>query len=169
MSSERGALGQLAACTALASVLSACSSGSGGSDVDAHSATPPTARVEVLNGGTSRTFREGSEVLLTGKASEDGDGPLIAWSFAQTAGPKVRLLEVNNTTVRFTAPAVDSPTTVAVQLTVEDSTRNFGSTTAEIEVVHVHGVRELAGACHRFGQQRAIRRGESGLAEPRVE
>ena len=82
----RLALGSLAALAAL----QGCSSGSGGSDVGEHQATAPTARVEVLNGGTARAFREGAEVLLTGKASEDRDGPPIAWSFRQTFGPPVR-------------------------------------------------------------------------------
>src|SRR5512134_3606182 len=91
---------------AICLALQGCSSGSAGSDVGAHTAEPPTARVQILNGGTSGTFREGAEVLLTGKASEDGDGPLIAWSWRQTAGPAVRLLETNSTTVKFTAPPV---------------------------------------------------------------
>ena len=54
----------------------------------------------MLNGGTTRTFREGADVLLTGKASEDSDGPPIAWSWRQTSGPTVRLLESNSTTVQ---------------------------------------------------------------------
>ena len=64
----------------LCALLQACSSGSGGSDVGAHTAVPPTARIQVLNGAANRTFREGAEALLTGKASEDSDGPPITGS-----------------------------------------------------------------------------------------
>jgi len=120
---------------ALGLVLQGCSSGSGGSDVGAHTSEAPTARVEVLNGGPTRTFREGADVLLTGKRSEDSDGPLIAWSWRQTSGPAVRLLETNSTTIKFTAPPVASQTTMAFELTVEDSTGNLGHATMDVTVV----------------------------------
>ncbi|HWN38452.1 MAG TPA: hypothetical protein VNP02_08150, partial [Gammaproteobacteria bacterium] len=101
---------------AVVALLQACSSGSGGSDVGAHAAVPPTARIQVLNGAANRTFREGSEVLLTGKASEDSDGPPIAWSWKQTSGPVVRLLEINSTTVKFTTPPVAGSTVLGFEL-----------------------------------------------------
>ena len=81
------------------------------------------------------TFREGAEVLLTGKASEDGDGPPIAWSWRQTSGPAVRLLETNSTTVKFTAPAVAAPTALNFELTVTDSTGNAGSASTDVIVL----------------------------------
>src|SRR5688572_15650211 len=119
----------------LGALLQACSSGSGGSDVGGHTAVTPTARVQVLNGAANRTFREGAEVLLTGKASEDSDGPPIAWSWRQTSGPTVRLLETNSTTVKFTAPHVAAPTVLAFELTVMDSTGNAGSASTDITVL----------------------------------
>ena len=120
---------------AVATLLQACSSGSGGSDVGAHAAVPPTARIQVLNGAANRTFREGSEVLLTGKASEDSDGPPIMWSWKQSSGPRVQLLEINSTTVKFTTPAVAAPTALGIELTVTDSTGNKGSTSTDITVL----------------------------------
>ena len=126
-----------AACTLLAvgALLQGCSSGSAGSDVGAHTAVAPTARVQVLNGGAHRTFREGADVLLTGKASEDSDGPPIAWSWRQTSGPAVRLLEVNTTTAKFTAPAVAAPTALTFELTVTDSTGNSGKVSTDVTVL----------------------------------
>ena len=115
--------------------LQGCSSGSGGSDVGAHAGVAPTARAQILNGGPSGALREGSEVLLTGKASEDGDGPLIAWTWRQTAGPKVRLIEANATTVSFTAPRVSAATRLTFELTVEDSTKNTGSASIDVTVL----------------------------------
>ncbi len=81
------------------------------------------------------TFREGAEVLLTGKASRDSDGPVIAWTWRQTAGPSVRLIEANTTTVSFTAPHVSSPTKLTFALTVEDSTANTSSASIDVTVV----------------------------------
>lgn len=124
-----------AALLTLGAALQGCSSGSGGSDVGGHTPTLPTARVQVLNGGATLTFREGADVLLTGKASEDGDGPLISWSWRQTSGPNVRLLEANSTTIKFTAPHVDSPTSLAFELTVEDSTGDLGRASTTITVL----------------------------------
>lgn len=124
-----------AALLLLAFAAAGCSSGSGGSDVGVGEGVAPTARVQILNGGENGTFREGAEVLLTGKASEDGDGPLIDWTWRQTAGAGVRLIEANSTTVSFTAPAVDAPTTLTFELTVEDSTGDTARAPAEVTVV----------------------------------
>jgi hypothetical protein len=132
---RRRAARRAAVLLALAAALQGCSSGSGGSNVGAHPATAPTARVEVLNGGATNVFREGAEVLVSGKASEDSDGPPIAWSWRQTAGPTVRLVEVNSTTVRFTAPPVESATDIGVELTVTDSTGNRGSAATNVTVL----------------------------------
>ncbi|HZL93701.1 MAG TPA: hypothetical protein VFB99_08655, partial [Vicinamibacterales bacterium] len=131
MSFRAGPAGVLA----IGLVLQGCSSGSGGSDVGAHTGEPPTARVQVLNGGPTGMFREGAEVLLTGKASEDGDGPLLAWSWRQTAGPAVRLIETNSATVSFTAPHVQLATELTFELTVGDSTGNTGSASAAVTVL----------------------------------
>jgi mono/diheme cytochrome c family protein len=118
-----------------AGLLEACSSGSGGSNVGAGSNIAPTARAQVLNGGESSSFREGSEVLLTGKDSEDGDGPLIGWSWAQTAGPAVQLIEVNSTTVSFTAPDIAAETVLSFQLTVEDTDQLTSNASVDVAVV----------------------------------
>jgi len=127
--------GWSAGALAIGLVLQGCSSGSGGSDVGAHTAEPPTARVQVLNGGTTGTFREGAEVLLTGKASEDADGPPIAWSWRQTAGPAVRLIETSSAAVSFTAPHVQLATELRFELTVTDSTGHTGGASAAVTVV----------------------------------
>jgi hypothetical protein len=115
--------------------LQGCSSGSGGSDVGAHAVAAPTPQPRVLNGGTTDTFREGAEVLLTGKASRDSDGPVIGWAWRQTGGPSVRLIELNTTTVSFTAPHVSVPTELTFELTVEDSTLNKSSASIDVNVL----------------------------------
>lgn len=101
--------------------VAACDSGSFNSDVGKKENILPTARVQVLNGVTNDIFREGSEVLLTGKDSEDSDGPIIVWQWNQTGGPAVLLVERNSTTVSFTAPDVNASTTMTFELTVTDT------------------------------------------------
>lgn len=136
MNNERGRLTLPAvAFVALGMILQGCSSGSGGSGVGSKSGIAPTARAQVLNGGVANTFREGSEVLLSGKDSEDGDGPLLDWSWEQTAGPTVRLVERSSVAVSFTTPRVAAETTLAFELTVADSSRDTGSTSVEVTVV----------------------------------
>ena len=109
-------------------LLAGCSSGSGGSDVDSQVDVQPISRPQVLNGGLSGTFREGAEVILTGRASEGGDGPVIAWAWEQTSGPTVRLIEADSAGVSFTAPRVEAATTMSFELAVEDT---FGVTARE--------------------------------------
>jgi hypothetical protein len=116
--------------------LQACSSGSGGSDVGSNdNGTAPTARAQILNGNGSSTFREGAEVFLTGKDSEDRDGPVLGWAWKQTAGPAVTLIERNSNTVSFTAPDVSVSTPMKFELTVEDSSFTKASATVDITVV----------------------------------
>lgn len=118
--SEALVLPRRAAIALVLATLAACSSGSFDSDVGRENILP-TARVQVLNGVTSDIFREGSEVLLTGKDSEDSDGPIIVWQWNQTAGPAVLLVERNASTVSFTAPDVNASTTMTFELTVTDT------------------------------------------------
>jgi hypothetical protein len=115
--------------------IAACSSGSGSSEVGNNQPQPPIARAQVLNAGAQNTFREGSEVLLSGKASEDYDGPLLYWRWQQTAGPTVTLVERNKTNVSFTAPDVSASTALTFRLTVEDSHGDTDQETVNVTVV----------------------------------
>lgn len=102
-------------------ILQGCSSGSLGSDVGDVPNAAPLAVASVLNGGGSSTFRTGSEVLLTGKDSEDPDGPIIDWEWSQTGGPTVLLKEVNASTVSFTVPNAADSAQLNFELRVIDS------------------------------------------------
>lgn len=126
---------RLAAGLAASALLHACSSGSGGSDVGNQSRVAPTARAQLLNGGTDGVFREGSEVIMTGKASEDADGPVLHWRWQQTAGPGVELVELNSTTVTFTAPDIETSTDLSFELSVEDSSGETGRSSLDVTVV----------------------------------
>ncbi|HEX5420540.1 MAG TPA: hypothetical protein VFY39_11115, partial [Gammaproteobacteria bacterium] len=132
-----GFLRKAAALAAVSLVVQACSSGSGGSQVGHGSQLAPTARAQVLNGGQTSTFRAGSEVLLTGKDSEDADGPVLGWSWRQTAGPAVRLIERDRTTVSFTAPEVSEAAKLSFALTVKDADDLTGDATVDVDVVPI--------------------------------
>lgn len=124
-----------AAIAVVAASLVACSSGSFDSNVGKQVNRDPEARPQILNGGTSNVFREGAEVFLTGKASEDSDGPIVDWQWAQTGGPAVRLLERNSATVSFTAPDVSTGTTLTFELTVSDAHSITNSSTVDVVVL----------------------------------
>jgi len=115
--------------------LGGCSSGSGDSRVGEHTDVVPTARPQVLNGGTTNVFREGAEVLLLGSASEDGDGPILDWQWEQTDGPAVALIEAGAAGRSFTAPAVAVATALSFRLTVSDSAGQTDSASLSVTVV----------------------------------
>src|SRR5690606_32264670 len=94
----------------------ACSSGSGPSDVGNNVNRTPIARLLIVNSGATNVVREGAEVLLTGRDSEDPDGPLLDWTWSGPAG--VPLVTRSRTTVSFTAPDVDVETALEFDLTV---------------------------------------------------
>jgi hypothetical protein len=129
------AVWRTAAVLAIVAGLAACSSGSGGSEVGGYESVGPTARPQIVNGSAGNTFREGAEVFLTGKASEDADGPLLLWTWQQTSGPAVTLIERNKTTVSFTAPDVSASTQLAFRLTVEDTSGDTAQGTVSLTVL----------------------------------
>jgi mono/diheme cytochrome c family protein len=133
--------------------LSACESGSFGSDVGDSQNIPPTARAQVLNGGTSGdTFREGSEVILTGKDSEDADGPIIDYEWTQIGGPAVQLVERASATVSFTAPDVSALTDLSFRLAVSDSVNETGDTTVVVTVIPAQDANEFLSLDLRVGE-----------------
>lgn len=133
--------------------LSACDSGSFGSDVGDSQNIPPTARAQVLNGGTSGdTFREGSEILLTGKDSEDADGPIIDYEWTQTEGPVVQLVERASPTVSFTAPDVSAVTELSFRLTVSDSANETGDASINVTIIPAQDANEFLSLDIRIGE-----------------
>lgn len=140
------------AAAAVAMLATACSSGSGGSDVGSGSNLRPIARAIVVNSGATNTVREGAEVLLSARDSEDLDGPLLDWKWTAPAG--IDLIERTRTTASFTAPDVDAPTTYTFELTVFDSHNLTDSTSIDVTVVP-------AGDPNRFLAPRAVQNAPS--------
>lgn len=119
--------------SACAWLAQACSSGSGPSNVGNNVNRVPIARPLIMNSGATNAVREGAEVLLTGRDSEDPDGPLLDWRWSGPAG--VPLVTRSRTTVSFTAPDVDVETAFNFELTVFDT--DGATHTAPIQVVVV--------------------------------
>jgi len=110
----------------IAIVMQGCESGSFGSEVgDTQANTAPLSEPQILNGTEGgNEFRTGAEVLMTGKGSEDPDGPIISFSWRHVpAGGEdpIQLIERNSSTVSFTVPKVADGTQLTFDLTVEDA------------------------------------------------
>jgi hypothetical protein len=76
---------------------------------------PPTA-----DAGADQTVDEGTTVQLNASGSTDPDADMLGYSWTQTAGPTVQLDIQDTATPTFTAPQVDSETTVTFDVTVSD-------------------------------------------------
>ena len=74
----------------------------------------------VADAGPDQTVASGSLVTLDGAGSE---GSIDSFSWVQTGGPTVGLVNANNAVATFIAPFVASAVTLSFQLTVVDKTK----------------------------------------------
>jgi hypothetical protein len=75
----------------------------------------------VADAGPDQTVDEGSLVMLNGSNSYDPNGETITFSWVQTDGPAVSLLDTHTATPSFSAPMVGAVTPLKFQLTVRDN------------------------------------------------
>ncbi|HTV80427.1 MAG TPA: hypothetical protein VMF03_19395 [Steroidobacteraceae bacterium] len=82
------------------------------------------------------TVRSGGDVVLSGKDSQPGSGPItsFAWAQATSDNPQVDLIYVSSNTVDFTAPTVGAETVLNFTLTAVDSNGNTGTAHAVVKV-----------------------------------
>jgi hypothetical protein len=83
--------------------------------VNAPENQPPTA-----DAGADQTVDEDSQVTLDASGSDDPDGDQLGYTWTQTAGPDVSPSQNDGETLTFTAPDVDSETTLTFQVSVSD-------------------------------------------------
>jgi hypothetical protein len=88
----------------------------------------------IANAGPDRTVDEGTLVNLNATGSNDTDDDTLTYSWMQTSGPAVTLLEADTAAPSFTAPLVDSlGATLTFELTVDDG--NGGTDTDSVNVI----------------------------------
>ena len=83
--------------------------------------------------GDDQTVDEGTDVTLDASSSSDDDGDDLSYSWTQAGdGPAVQLSDDTAAQPTFTAPTVDSETTLAFEVSVSDG--NGGSATDTVSV-----------------------------------
>jgi hypothetical protein len=89
--------------------------------------------------GGNLSANEGATITLNGSGSADPDGDVLTYSWVQTAGPSVDLVDEDTPHPYFIAPFV-SPVGAALtfKLTVDDGTGNTSSDLAAVTVVNVN-------------------------------
>ena len=85
----------------------------------------------VENAGPDQTVASGSLVTLDGSGSE---GSINSYSWAQTGGPTVALVNANNAVATFIAPFVASAVTLSFQLTVVDKAKRADTDSTSVIV-----------------------------------
>lgn len=78
-------------------------------------------RPPIANAGPDRTVVRRTSVTLDGRASSDPDGTITAYSWRQLSGPNVSISNANTSQPRFTAPNVNSTTSLVFELKVTDN------------------------------------------------
>jgi hypothetical protein len=85
----------------------------------------------VAQAGPDQTVASGSLVTLDGSGS---DGNIDSYSWAQTGGPTVALVNSNKAVATFFAPFVASAVTLSFQLTVVDATKQADTDSTSVIV-----------------------------------
>jgi acetyl esterase/lipase len=86
-----------------------------------------------VNAGADRSAISGSVVTLGG-AGTDVDGTIVTYSWTQTAGPGVALVNAASANATFTAPFVGMATVLTFQLTVTDNNGGTAADTVNVTV-----------------------------------
>jgi hypothetical protein len=85
----------------------------------------------VADAGPDQSVASGSLVTLDGSGSTGG---IEAFSWAQTGGPAVALVNANNAVATFNAPFVAGATALTFQLTVVDKSQRASSDSTSVTV-----------------------------------
>jgi endonuclease YncB( thermonuclease family) len=99
---------------------------------DVQEQIPASNRAPIADAGASQIVNEGATFMLDGRSSSDPDGDQLTYSWTQTSGTSVVLMNANTATPSLTAPSVDAPITLVFILIVSDGEL---SSTASLDVV----------------------------------
>ena len=96
-------------------------------------------RPPVVTVTTPLTVNEGTQVTLTGSATDPDNDPLT-YAWGQSSGPHVRLASYYNTTTTFTAPIIypDTNKVLLFMLTADDGHGGKSTATVTVNVVSTH-------------------------------
>tara|TARA_R110002153_G_scaffold3042_13_gene14558 strand:+ start:18069 stop:21230 length:3162 start_codon:yes stop_codon:yes gene_type:complete len=86
------------------------------------------------NAGIEQTVDENTTVTLSAELSDDIDGTIAQYLWAQTSGVNVTLSDVTSSTPQFTTPEIDVVTTLTFELVVTDDMGATGSATTNVFV-----------------------------------
>lgn len=115
---------------ALLPVLAACNDGSSSSS-SPPPPPPPANTAPTSNAGPDQTVTEGSSVNLDGTASSDPDtGDTLTYTWTQTGGQTVTIINNQTSAANFVAPdvAAGAPETLTFQLEVSDGSASNNDT-----------------------------------------
>ncbi|QCC50411.1 glucodextranase DOMON-like domain-containing protein [Halapricum salinum] len=110
------------------------------SDPDGNAATASASVTVQFNAaptadaGESVTASPGDSVTLDGSGSSDPEGGSLTYEWSQTGGPDVELSDSTAASPSFTAPDLDSTSTLTFELTVEDGQGKTATATVEVTV-----------------------------------
>jgi YD repeat-containing protein len=96
----------------------------------------PTNTAPTANAGPDQTINEGTTVTLNGSGSSDPNGTIARYVWRQIAGPTVALSNAGAVSPSFTAPRVQSNTTLTFSLKVDDG--DYGVAQDDVNVLVIN-------------------------------
>jgi len=109
-------------------------------DPDGNAATASTSvtvqfnEAPIADAGESATVSPGDSVTLDGSGSSDPEESSLTYEWSQTGGSTVELDDSTAASPSFTAPDLDSTSTLTFELTVEDGQGKTATATVEVTV-----------------------------------
>ncbi len=96
-------------------------------------------RPPIVTANTPLTVNEGSQVTLSGSAT-DPDNDKLSYAWGQSSGPHVKLASYYDTTTTFTAPMIypDTNKVLLFMLTADDGHGGKSTATVTVNVVSTH-------------------------------
>ena len=96
--------------------------------------------IPVADAGKPQTVNSGSVVTLDGSKSYDPNKNKITYQWTQLAGPSVSLSDSTSPNPKFTAPTVNSQTSLKFQLVINNGQDNSKPSTVTVNVQPINGI-----------------------------
>ncbi len=141
---------KLAMSMALLTIFVGCGGGSGGGT---NPPPPPVNQTPSANAGDDQTVTAGEDVELVGTGS-DSDGSIASFSWRQTEGTSVTLIDSDSANASFEAPDIEIDETLTFELEVVDDDGASGTDTVDVLVKSSNRPPNL-----ELGERRAVQEG----------